>query len=271
MTPVSEKTVLVVEDEAEAREVTVEYLALHGFAVIEATSGPEALMEIKRARPDAVVLDLSMPRLGGLEALRRIRVLDPSITVVLVTDEAEDEVYWRAIEFGAHDVLCKPVALADLRDALEGESAALAAARGEAPTPAATPAAPAVLQGRVLVIEGDIDVRSTLESFCAARGHHVTSAPDSQAAEHALVQAPPDIVVLDISLEELEGLQALPTIRALAPHAMVILLGTVAEHEIARRALARGAFDYVVKPVDFDYLAESIDMALTMKRLAMES
>ncbi len=269
MGPTSEKTVLVVEDEAEAREVIVEYLALQGFTVVEATSGPEALREIKRVRPEAVVLDLNMPRLGGLEALRRIRALDPSITVVLVTDETADEVYWRAIEFGAHDVLPKPVALADLRDALEGESP-LAAARGEAPTPAEPLAAPATLQSRVLVIEGDIDVRSTLERFFAARGHRVTSASDSQGAEHALVQAPPDIVVLDISLEELEGLQALPTIWALAPDAMVILLGTVAEHEIARRALARGAFDYVVKPVDLEYLDQSIDMALAMKRLAME-
>lgn len=269
MAPGAGKTVLVVEDEAEAREVIVEHLALHGFAVIEATSGPEALMEIERARPEVVVLDLDMPRLGGLEALRRIRALDPSITVVLVTDEAEDEVYWRAIEFGAHDILPKPVVLADLRDALEGESP-LAAARGEAPALAESREAPAVLRGRVLVVEGDVDVRSTLERFFAARGHRVTSASDGQGAEHALVQAPPDIVVLDISLEGLEGLRALPTIRALAPHAMVIMMGTIAEHAIARRALARGAFDYVVKPVDLDDLGQSVDMALTMKWLAMQ-
>ncbi len=269
MAPASEKTVLVVEDEAEAREVIVEYLTLHGFGVVEATSGPEALMEIKRARPEVAVLDLNMPRLGGLEALRHIRALDPSITVVLVTDEAEDEVYWRAIELGAHDILRKPVVLADLRDALEGEGP-LASARGAAPARVAPREAPAVLPSCVLVIEGDLDMRSTLERFCAARGHRVTSASDSRGAEHALVQAPPDIVVLDISLQGLEGLQALPTIRALAPHAMVIMTGTIAEHEIARRALARGAFDYVVKPLDLDDLGQSIDMALTMKRLVRE-
>jgi DNA-binding NtrC family response regulator len=269
MAPASGKTVLVVEDEAEIREVIVEYLALHGFAIIEATSGPEALMEIKRARPQVVVLDLNVPRLGGLEALRRIRALDPSITVVLVTDEAEDEVYWRAIECGAHDILPKPVVLDDLRDALEGENP-LAAASGEAAARPAPGGAPAVRPGRVLVVERDVGLRAMLERFFAARGHRVTSASDSQSAEHALVQAPPDIVVLDISLEGLQGLQALPTIRALAPHAMVIMMGTIAEQEIARRALARGAFDYVVKPVDLNDLGQSIDMALTMKRLAME-
>lgn len=267
MAPASETTVLVVEDEAEAREVIVEHLALHGFAVIEATSGLEALTEIRRARPEVAVLDLNMPRLGGLEGLRQIRALDPSITVVVVMDEAEDELYWRAIEFGAHAILPKPVVLDDLREALEGENP-LAAARVDVPAPAAPREGPAVLQGRVLLIAGDAEVRSTLERFLAASRHRVTSASDSQSAERELVQAPPDIVILDISREGLEGLQALPTIQALAPHAMVILLGTIAEHEIARRAFARGAFDYIVKPVDRDYLGQSIDMALTMKRLA---
>jgi DNA-binding NtrC family response regulator len=99
----------------------------------------------------------------------------------------------------------------------------------------------------------------------------VTGASDSEGAERELVQAPADIVILDMSVQGFEGLEALPTIRALAPHAVVIMVGTTADHEIARRALARGAFDWVVKPVDLDYLAQSVDMALTMKRLAMES
>jgi DNA-binding NtrC family response regulator len=261
------RTVLVVDDDPEAREVVAEHLALHGFTVVEATSGPEALMELARARPEAVVLDLDMPRLGGLEALRRLRALDPAVTVVLVTEDVEDEVYWRAIELGAHGVLAKPIVLADLEEALEAENPMAGAVAG-APPPAAPREVPAVGPGRVLVIEPDREVRSALERFIALRGHRVTSLADDRRAERALMEASPDVVVLDITSAGAEGLPALPTIRALAPEAMVILIGGVAEHAIARRALARGAFDWIVKPVDLDQLGRSLDMALLMKRLA---
>lgn len=54
------QTILVVEDDAEAREVMVEHLALHGFTIFEATSGVEAFLHLKRAPPEAVVLNLNM-------------------------------------------------------------------------------------------------------------------------------------------------------------------------------------------------------------------
>jgi CheY-like chemotaxis protein len=54
--------VLVVEDDAEAREVMVEHLALRGLTVFEATSGVEAFVPLKRAPPEAVVLNLNIPR-----------------------------------------------------------------------------------------------------------------------------------------------------------------------------------------------------------------
>jgi CheY-like chemotaxis protein len=265
VTPAAGRTVLVVDDEAEAREVIAEHLTLHGFTVIEATSGPEALMALARARPEAVILDLDMPRLGGLEAVRRIRALDPAVTVLLITEDVEDEVYWRAIELGAHGVLAKPLVPAEVREALEAENP-MAGAGLEAPPPKGREA-PGAGPGRVLVVEGDRDVRATLERFIAARGHRVTSVPDRGRAEHALVEAPPDVVILDISREGPEGVQARPTIRALAPEAMVILIGSVAEHAIARRALVRGAFDWIARPVDLDYLGQSVDLALTMRRL----
>ena len=59
------KRVVVVDDDAELRSITSEYLRSHGVEVIEATNGLEALLYFKRSRPAAVVLDLQMPRLGA--------------------------------------------------------------------------------------------------------------------------------------------------------------------------------------------------------------
>ena len=78
-------TVLIVDDDPEVRAMLAEYLAGDGYVVAQAADGLEALLHVRRARPRAVVLDLMMPRLGGLEALKRIRALDPTIGVVVVT------------------------------------------------------------------------------------------------------------------------------------------------------------------------------------------
>jgi len=79
------KRVVVVDDDAELRSITSEYLRSHGVEVIEATNGLEALLYFKRSRPAAVVLDLQMPRLGGLDALKRMVAYDPAVHVAVVT------------------------------------------------------------------------------------------------------------------------------------------------------------------------------------------
>lgn len=265
----SPKTVLVVKDDAEVREVLAEGLALHGFTVFEAASGVEAFVHLKRARPEAAVLDLNMPRLGGLEALRWVRAFDPSIAVVTLSEDADSEVYWRALELGARDALPTPVVLADLVAALEGgERPPPVASSVEPPTEHIAPSVEAAMpEVRVLIIDDDPDVRATLEEFLAPRGYRTVAAPDDVTAVDAIVDSPPDAVLLDIGRAGLSELDALPMIRTLAPHTMVIMLGAITDAEIARRGLARGAFDFVVKPLDLDYLSESIEAAVTLRGL----
>src|SRR5437667_60313 len=81
--------VLVVTDKPEVHQMVAAFLGGEGFEVIEAINGLEALWQVKGERPDAGVLDLRPPRLGGLEAWRRVLILDPRIKVVVMTVHAE--------------------------------------------------------------------------------------------------------------------------------------------------------------------------------------
>jgi len=69
-------------------------------------------------------------------------------------------------------------------------------------------------------------------------------------------------VLLDINMPGLSGIDALPTIRALAPRAAVIMVSGTEDAASAKRALAYGAFDFVVKPIDHAYLRRAIETAL---------
>lgn len=261
------KTILVADDDAEVRELVAECLAREGYEVLQAANGLETLLHVKRARPAAVVLDLGMPRLGGLDALRRIAAFDPAIAVVVVTGEPDPEVHRKALALGARAVLAKPMALPALLAAL-GATPAGAAARVEEHEAAARPGAEhRATATQVLIVDDDADVRATLEEHLTRRGYHVRSVADGAAAVRAIVENPPAVVLLDIRMPGLSGLEALQTIRAVAPECLVIMVSGEADLEVARRALAHGAFDYVGKPVDFAYLAQSLEAALMMKRL----
>src|SRR5437867_11831703 len=114
--------VLVVTDKPEVHQMVAEFLGGEGFEVIEAINGLEALWHVKGERPDAVVLDLRTPRLGGLEALRRVLILDPELKVVVMTVHPED-IREQAGSLGAPAVLAAPFEMRELLNALLPETA----------------------------------------------------------------------------------------------------------------------------------------------------
>ena len=244
------RTVLVVDDEAEPREAVVQYLRAEGFDTVEAENGLDAPLQFKRARPRAVVLDLAMPRLGGLDALKRIRALDPSVTVVVVSGEADAELTARARSLGAAAVLTKPLDLPALLRALD---------------PSRTARGPSA--GRVLVVDDEPQIRELLEEFLTQGGYEARSAADGNEGVRAVVENAPDVVLLDIEIPGLNGIEALARIRASAPDVKVIMISGTDSVELSKRSLAYGAFDYIAKPVDFEYLTRSLETAMMMKRL----
>jgi len=109
-----EPRVLVVDDEDAVRRALERALELEGYAVEQASDGEEALARIGESMPDVVVLDVLMPNLDGLETCRRLRALEISVPVLMLTarDAVSDRV--EGLDAGADDYLVKPFALAEL-------------------------------------------------------------------------------------------------------------------------------------------------------------
>jgi two-component system, OmpR family, response regulator MprA len=128
--------ILVVDDEQAVRESLERTLRFEGYEVTVAGDGAEALERVEQDRPDAVVLDVLMPRLDGLETCRRLRARGDSVAVLLLTarDGVADRV--TGLDVGADDYLVKPFALeellARLRALLRRAAAGGASSGGEA-------------------------------------------------------------------------------------------------------------------------------------------
>jgi CheY-like chemotaxis protein len=259
------RRVVVADDEREMREAVAGHLTAHGFDVVQAASGLEALLHVKGEQPHAVVLDIAMPHLGGLDALKRIRAFTPSARIVVYSAIVEPDVERQAMAAGAAAVLKKPGTLEDLRRAVEGDG----------PTSGRSEAEPSVTDGRskptnsarqlrILLIDDDLSVSDVLSEILAQHGAKVFPVTNATDAFRLLAYGAPDAIFLDIRMPGLSGLDALPAIRALAPQAKVVMLSGLADEATVKQTFARGAFDYIAKPVDFKHLARTVETIRTM-------
>ena len=128
--------ILVVDDERAVRESLRRALDLEGYAVEPASDGEEALQRLAlRPSPDAVILDILMPGVDGLEVCRRLRVDGNQVPILMLTARAEVDSRVAGLDAGADDYLPKPFALAELLARLR----ALLRRSGDGPATAEAP------------------------------------------------------------------------------------------------------------------------------------
>lgn len=110
--------VLVVDDELEVRQILQEFLAHKGYEVYAAESGPEALNALDTFKPDVVLLDVLMPGMDGVETLKRMVALQPTLPVIMVTANADVGITSKLLGLGAADYIPKPFDLEYLDQAV---------------------------------------------------------------------------------------------------------------------------------------------------------
>src|SRR5204862_2281796 len=111
--PMSAVSILVVDDEPQIRRVLRSTLSTHGYEIVEAKTGEEALEWMRKEPPDLVLLDMNMPGMGGVEACREIRKSSDAPIIMLTVRNAErDKVL--ALDAGADDYVVKPFGIEEL-------------------------------------------------------------------------------------------------------------------------------------------------------------
>ncbi len=100
--------IMVVDDATFMRMKASKLLSANGFDVIEASTGAEAVENYKAEKPDAVLLDITMPDMDGLQALKEIKSYDANAKVTMVTAMGQQSIVMEALKSGAMDFVVKP-------------------------------------------------------------------------------------------------------------------------------------------------------------------
>ncbi len=115
-----EKTVLVVDDAAFMRATLRDIFERHGYRVVgEARDGNEAVARFAALRPALVTMDIVMPELSGIEAVRRILTLDPDARIVMCSAMGQQSLVVESIQAGARDFVIKPFQVTKVLEAAE--------------------------------------------------------------------------------------------------------------------------------------------------------
>jgi CheY-like chemotaxis protein len=261
--------VLVVDDNATNRRILGEMLANWGLKPTMVDSGPAALAALEQSyqtgQPFRLVLvDVRMPGMDGFtlaEAIRQHPEWNGTL-ILMVSSGGPAGSTARARAAGVADLLTKPVKQADLWQAI-------LRAMGTA-APAREPAAkrPAALPGRplhILLAEDNPVNQKLAVSLLRKHGHTVEVANNGREALTALEQEPFDVVLMDVQMPEMDGLEATVAIRErekrTGRHIPVLAMTAYAMKGDRERCLAAGMDGYVAKPIRIqellDVLADS--------------
>lgn len=116
---------------------------------------------------------------------------------------------------------------------------------------------------KILVVDDEPDVGGALAEFFSSKGYEVIRASGGIEGLSMTETQRPDVILLDVRMPDLDGISVLRRIREVNPWVGIIMMSGNTDTEAAKETLLLGAFDYVLKPFDFDYLERAVHKMLS--------
>ena len=255
-------TILVIDDERMVCDLLRAVFSRYGHEVLTAFDGRKGLDLFEQHRPRFTLLDLRMPGMNGIEVLTRIRALDPRAAVIVLTGAGSADLENQARQMGVTDFLSKGLSLEALVGTVERvmQQPVKPPASPSQSTDAKKAPSHSQKAGSILVVDDEPPIRELLRKYFSSRDYQVRVAPDGQQALALVDQKSPDIIVLDVHMPGMNGIEVLKRLRAKNYAGGVIFLTSSQDERLLQEGLELGSVDILGKPVDLERLELTIQL-----------
>jgi CheY-like chemotaxis protein len=244
-------------------------LAASHHEVIKVRTVEEAFRHIESHRPAVVLLDLDLPGTSGIEALSQLRSRAVQLPILVLAGEASIELENQARDLGAADFLRKGLKVNLIVDALHRvlkHDGSPAPKPDAGPVSALSPADKA--SATILVVDDEPANCQLAKQFLSRKGYRVEIAPTGEEALAAIQERPPDLVLLDLNMPGMNGVEVLRRLSApsfpVKPPPGVILATASVDEPLLKECLALGVSEVLLKPLDLKQLELAITVALIL-------
>jgi two-component system response regulator HydG len=245
-------SILIVDDNISLARTTALILGRKGYAVDMAQDGPTAIEKALHTPFDVALMDIKMPLMNGVETYKRIKAICPGTAVIMMTAYAVEDLVAEALQEGAYAVIYKPL---DMERTLELVERARQERRG----------------ALVQVVDDDPGTCLTLRKVLEHKGYSVAIAPDGETAIAQARERCYDVILIDMKLPTINGLETYLAIKEINPEAVAIIMTGYRQEvsDLVEETLRNGAYICLYKPLDIEELLELLEEIWERKQTRM--
>ena len=250
------RDILLVDDEEMFREPIAEILRSDGFFVEEASKGKEAIDKFINKNYDLVITDMVMPGMNGVQLIQAIHKISPATEAVVLSAYGTEATKDKLQRLGVYGYLDKPVMreqlLSTIHEAIKSNRLIRLGFEKREPEVQFN-------RERVLVADDDSVIRELITEILSNEGYKVTSVNNGNDAVESILVNDHDLVILDINMPKMNGVEAVKEIREQDENVYILLISGEAETEEIKEALNYGADKFLPKPFKKDKLLKEIE------------
>ncbi len=243
------RVLIVDEEEGKCCEEIIRQM---NYEIFKASRGETVFQILRKTKISIVLLDLKMSGADGFEILRLIHEKYPAVLVIAVTEFATVETAIAAMKTGAYDFIPKPFEPDHLRSVLNRAVEKLSLER-------------------VLIVDDEEGIREGSARIISRMGCKVFKASRGEEALEILKKEKVSIVLLDLKMSGMDGMEVLNRIQRKDKSVLVIIITGFATVDTAVEAMRKGAYDFIPKPFEPDHLRIVVNRAREKLRLEQEA